>query len=519
MVRLHWGNLRMVTLQNRFNLILTNMRRSAALSSTLLLSLFALAACNTTENPDVPTSEVVLKSYSTNPALVKSLSGFSDLQVMPLISSDDKLEQSPNFVYGGQPDGAGLMKNPNGEGYIFITNHEYLRSASRVMLDKTFKPVKGEYVVNYDGGTWRLCSATLATPETHGFGPLFLTAGESGSESMVHAINPAGAADPTKKNRVLSALGKASMENAVPLPKDAYTGKTVVIIGEDDSNGQLLAYVSNTVGDLQGGKLYFLRAKNQDPVETSMEVGKTYDVEFVEVDNASASTGSQIAAQSVEKKAIQFARVEDVDYRKGGGANSREVYFTATGVSQSDKKTPVTGKTMWGRVYRLVMDASNPLVGKLTPVIDGNVNPGNSIVNPDNLCVTNNYVYIQEDGDSFYLDNKHDGRIWQFNIATGENKPMLEMNHQRDNSTFNSKYNTTNTQLLSSWEYGAMLDVSDIVGKPNTFLINLHPHTWRDMKYSNPDGSSITKAVSITDGNTGSFAEGGQTVIVTGIPR
>ncbi|RIV25204.1 hypothetical protein DYU11_07790 [Fibrisoma montanum] len=489
------------------------------LTTTTALSLLAMAACTSEENPNVGSTGVVFKDYSVNPSLVKTMPGFENLQVNTLISSDDKLEQSPNFVYGGQPDGAGLMKDPSGNGYIFVTNHEYLRSASRVFLDNTFKPVKGEYIVDYEGGTWRLCSATLATPEEHGFGPVFLTAGESGAESLVHAISPTGAADKKNKDRVLPALGKASMENAVPLPKDAFAGKTVIIIGEDDASGQVLAYVSNTVGDLQNGKLYFLRAKNQDPVETSMKVGQTYDVEFVEVDNAKTSTGAQIATQSVEKKAIQFARVEDVDYRKGGGAASREIYFTATGVAQNGGTQPVAGKTMWGRVYKLVLDAANPLVGKLTPVIDGEVDPGNSIVNPDNLCVTENYVYIQEDGDSFYPANKHDGRIWQFAIATGQNKPVIEMNHRRTESTFNTKYNSVNSQLLSSWEYGAMLDISNIVGTPNTFLVNLHPHTWRDMKYSNADGSSVTKATSLTDGATGAYAEGGQTIIVRGLAR
>jgi hypothetical protein len=487
------------------------------LSTTALLSVAGFIGCtdHALQNPN----NVVLRDQSVNPSLVKTLPGFESLQINTLISSDDKLPQSPDFVYGGQPDGAGLMRNPTGEGYIFVTNHEFQRAASRVYLDNAFKPIKGEYIVDYDGGTWRLCSATLATPQEHGFGPVFLTAGESGAESMVHAIDPVGAADKKNKNRVLPALGKASMENAVPLPKDAFPGKTVIIVGEDDGNGQLLAYVSNTVGDLQNGKLYFLRNKNQDPVETGMQQGFTYDVEFVEIDDVKTSTGAQIAAQSVAKKAIQFARVEDVDYRKGSGANGREIYFTATGVAQNGGTEPQPGKTMWGRVYRLVLNANNPLEGKLTAVIDGGVNPGNSIVNPDNLCVTSNYVYIQEDGDSFYPATKHDGRIWQFNIATGENRAMLEMNHRRGDAAFESKYNVTNTKLLSSWEYGAMLDISDIIGVPNTFLINLHPHTWRDMKYSNSDGGSISKAVSITDGATGSFAEGGQTIIVRGIAR
>lgn len=478
-----------------------------------------LASCSSS-NDTTPTNPVVIKDYSTNPSLVTTLDGFSSLKINTLISSDDKLSESPNFIFGAQPDGAGLMKNPSGEGFILINNHEILRSVSRVYLDKTLKPVKGEYILDGDGGTWRLCSATLATTEEHGFGPLFLTAGESGAESMVHGITPlADIAGKKDASRVLPALGKASMENAVPLPKNAFSGKTVIIIGEDDSNGQLVAYVSNTVGDLQNGKLYFLRRTNSDPVETNMVLGQQYDVEFVEIENAKTLTGAQIASLSVEKKAIQFARVEDVDYGKGSAEAARNVYFTATGVSQSDKKTPVDGKTMWGRVYHLAMDATNPLKGKLEIVVDGASNPGNSIVNPDNICVTKNYVYIQEDGDSFYADNKHDGRVWQYGITTKALKPMIEMNHKRTDATFNAKYNTVNSSFLSSWEYGAMYDISDIVGIPDTFILNIHPHTWRDMKYSNADGSAVTIAKSITDASTGSFSEGGQVVILSGVPR
>jgi hypothetical protein len=141
-------------------------------------------------------------------------------------------------------------------------------------------------------------------------------------------------------------------------------------------------------------------------------------------------------------------------------------------------------------------------------MVDGISDPGNSIVNPDNLCVTQNFVYIQEDGDSYYKANKHDGRIWQYNLATKELKPFLEMNHRRDDATFNGKYNPGNDIRLSSWEYGAMYDISELTGRPNTFIVNIHPHTWVDDKFRNADGSGIT-----------TNREGGQTVIVTGVPR
>ncbi|GHB85049.1 alkaline phosphatase PhoX [Persicitalea jodogahamensis] len=479
-----------------------------------LLTTAILAACINDHDLNNPAPAVALQNFSVNPSLIKTLPGFDNLEITTLISSDDVLPESPGFVFGGQPDGAGIIPNPAGDGFIMINNHEYLRSVSRVYLDKNFKPTKGEYIVNYDGGTTRLCSATMATPAEHGFGPVFLTAGESGAESMVHAINPTAPADPGNPNRVLPALGKASMENAVPLPKTAYPGKTVIIIGEDDGNGQLIAYVSSSVGDLQNGKLYMLRRKDQNTVETNMKRGEWHDVEFVEIDNAKTSTGAQIAAQTVAKKAIQFTRVEDVDYGKGSAENARNVYFTATGQA-SNRKDPVPGKTMWGRVYHLQMDANDPLKGKLELIVDGDETPSLSITNPDNICVTQNFVYIQEDGDSFYLDTKHDGRIWQYDIATKELKPMLEMNHRRGDAAFQAKYNPLNVNLLSSWEYGAMYDVSDLTGIPNTFAVNIHPHTWRSIKYAGVDGSAATKTSDLNE----SFTEGGQVVIVRGVAK
>ncbi len=468
-------------------------------------------ACNKNNQPEETDTAAQLKDYSVNPSLVKTMSGFENLSITTLISSDDVLAESPNFVFGAQPDGAGIIKNPSGEGFIMINNHEILQSVSRVYLDKNFKPVKGEYIVDSDGGMTRLCSATMATPEEHGFSkPLFLTAGESGSESMIHAIDPLGTADKKNNQRTLPALGRWSAENAVPLPKNSYPGKTVIMIGEDEGDGQLAMYVSNTQGDLQNGKVYVLKRTNNDPVETNMSKGNSYDVEFVELDNVKTSTGAQLQQQTVAKNALMLARVEDIDYRKGSAANGREVYFTATGVSQGDKVTPVSGKTMWGRVYKLVLNENDPLKGKLEVAVDGADNPGNSIVNPDNLCVTDNYVYIQEDGDSFYANNKHDGTIWQFGIADKSLKAMLQMNHRRTDATFNSKYNSTNSQLLSSWEYGAMYDISNLTGIPNTFIVNIHPHTWQDTKYRNADGGTTRLS---------NNSEGGQVVIVRGVAK
>jgi len=119
----------------------------------LFAVLITVSSCDVFNKTDeTPKTDVVLKDHSVNASLVKMLPGFENLKMNTLISSDDVLPESPNFVFGGQPDGAGLLKNPTGDGYVMINNHEFLRSVSRVYLDKTLKPIKGEYVVDYEGG-------------------------------------------------------------------------------------------------------------------------------------------------------------------------------------------------------------------------------------------------------------------------------------------------------------------------------------------------------------------------------
>jgi hypothetical protein len=474
------------------------MKNIILFSSMISLGLLGCKKTEKTVKEDRPE----FKNRSNAENFVTIDPAFNGVSAYTLISSSDTIPGSPDFVFGGAPDGQGFLKNPDGSGYVMVTNHENTWAVSRVYLDKKLNPTKGEYIVNTDGGMFRLCSGSLATPEEHGFArPTFLTTGESNVNAMTHAIDPLAPADASNANRVKPALGKFSGENAVPLPKDAYTGKTVVILGEDASNGQVYLYISNVVGDLENGKLYALRRTTLDQVEKNMSKGNTYDVEFVEVPNAKNLTGTDIENLNSTLKSIQFGRVEDLDYRKGGDANSRELYFVATGVSgQADK-------TYWGRVYRLKMDAANPLLGKLEVIEDGDLNPGNDIINPDNLCVTNNYVYIQEDGDSFFPGASHNSLIWQYDIASGTKKKMIDMKNKTLGGT---KYNATNDQRFATWEHGAMIDISNEIGVPNTFLINIHAHTWVEgNRFLNP-----SKATAVQP-----YKSGGQTIILTGVPR
>ncbi len=460
--------------------------------SLLLTLCVAVVVSSCSKTDDAKVNEVVLANHSVTPALLKKMPGFENVEVFSLLSSDDKLPQSPNYVFGGSADGAGLLKD--GDRYIMLVNHEDNFAVSRIILDKTFKPVKGEYLLNSTGGLWRLCSATLATREEHGFGPLFLTCGESGQESRTHALNPFDDVSRATQSRELPAFGRWSAENAVPLPAATYPNKTVILIGDDDfgsrDGGQVAMYVANSVGDLQNGSIHFMRRVDRNTREMDMVVGQKYPVEFVKIDNAATLTGVQIAQKTIEGNAIAFGRTEDLDYRKGSAAAGREIYFNTTGEPYSGTNAD-RSRTRKGRTYRLMLDANDPLKGTLEVILDGDDANGKAKMfqNPDNLMVTNNYVYIQEDPNT-YGDETHDAYVYQYNIATGELKIVFELDHRRDAADA-AIYNVGGRSRLGAWEYGAMIDISNTIGIENTYLLYPQPHTWRGDKYKNADGGTL----------------------------
>lgn len=465
----------------------------------------ALSACSGDSPTAAEPSKAVLTNRSVTPALLKSLT--TGVEIYSLVGSDDVLPQSPSFIFGGSADGAGLLKNADGT-YTMLVNHEDNFAVSRITLDETFKPIKGDYVVNSTFGKYRLCSATLATPEEHGFGPVYLTAGESNEESQILSVNPFGSANtPT----YLTGFGRWNTENAVPLPKTAYSGRTVVIIGDDDSGvegGQVAMYLSNTLGDLNNGKLYALARTNDATRERDMVVGQSYPVAFREIVGHAAMTGRQVNQATAALKAVQFGRVEDIDYRKGG--SGRELYFAVTGQNTSGTNAGFD-RTKYGRVYRLTLDPADPLKGTLEVILDGDdrTGPARLFQNPDNIYVSQNYVYVQED-DNGYGDETHDGYIYQYNIATRALVPVLELDHRRTQPD-GAKYNAVGGRPAgkAGWEYGAMIDISDLVGQPNTFLIALQPHSWRAPKYAGVDGGTLR----LTED------QASQMVIVKGLPR
>ncbi|GAB4032405.1 alkaline phosphatase PhoX [Spirosoma jeollabukense] len=484
------------------------------LSATSAFSVLALAGCQDHRAPDSPA--ITVQNRSVTPVLAKVLPGAGGrlaadgIKLYSLLSSDDQLEQSPGYVFGGSADGAGIFQNPD-KTYTVLVNNEDNFAVSRIKLDASFKPVKGEYILNSDGGTWRLCSATLVTPLEHGFGPVFLTCGESGQESRTHALPVNADAQQAAISREVPSLGRWSAENALPLPKTAYPGKTAIVIGDDDSDvngGQVALYLTNTVGDLENGALHMLKRTDGNQREMDMTTGVKYDVEFVKIDNHKTLTGAQINGKVNELKAIKFGRVEDVDYRKGGGANGREVFFTVTGQNNTGVNADYS-RSKYGRIYRLTLDEADPTKGKLEVVLNGDDRngPANMFQDPDNICVTTNYAYIMEDPNE-YGDEKHDAYVYQYELSSGKLTPILVLDHRRTEADA-AKYNVGGTSKFGSWESSGMIDVSDVTGRPNTFMLGIQAHTWRGDKYQGVDGGSVRKAEN----------QASQLILIEGLPR
>ena len=449
-----------------------------------LLSLSILGSCQTKkQTQETKTEEIKLESYSKTPLFLKKKSGFENLKIYTILSSEDTIQASNNFVYGSGADGAGLLKNPDGT-YSLINNIEGDHSIARITLDKHLKPIKGEYIVNAIAtARTSQCSGSMITPEEHGFGPLYLSGGEAGVSSRgVFVTDPNKDVKDASTAKLLTAFGQWSVENAVVIGKDAYPTKTVALIGDDhgDNNtpsGQLGMYVGNR-GDLENGKLYGLKVSQSDiKWEVDMKEGIAYPVEFVELEERQYDL---LDTEAKNKGVMGFSRVEDIDWRRGNATHNREVYFCATG----RKKDALIGKgNIYGRVYKLNLDENDPTKGTITCVLDGDIPDGKAkqFHSVDNITVTENYAYIQEDPNGYFdnEDKNHYASLYQYNLNTGELKTVLDCDQK-----LATAQGYGNEERI--WEITGMLDISETTGLENTFLLITQNHGWNSPKFTDP---------------------------------
>jgi len=231
--------------------------------------------------------------------------------------------------------------------------------------------------------------------------------------------------------------------------------------------------------------LYVLRGKN--PVESApgeggllfemgMKEDTSYDVEWVKVEER---TLSELNQEAIDSLAIGFQRIEDIDWQKGSAVANRNVFFNATGRYRANNPDLANRGTTFGRVYKLELNAEDPTGdAKLVVVIDGDKKGGigDGIHSPDNILVTENYAYIQEDPNGYAaLNDKINGfaKLWQYDINSKTLTEVMECNQ-----VVASSLDIGNTN--SMWEITGLIDVTDIIGATEpTFVGGAQVHGWR----------------------------------------
>jgi len=434
---------------------------------------------NVPEEPEEEEPEnelIVLENKSNTAPLITIDSQFNFIEAFSLVSTTDTL--GGNFRIGGTADGAGFLRD--GKNFIYVVNFESDRSIGRINFDEYLNPISGDYLL--DGGVAdyaRQCSATMWESAIHGGNKdIFLSASES-YHYQVKALDPRIEIPMPTASYGLEALGEFAWENAVPLPQKAYSGKTVILGGDDDSTnsaGQVVLYYSeNGDSDLENGKIYVLKTKeisggsgsqqiadsNEIYTEASFDFKETYDIEFVEIENGRNLTQDEMENACIDVSATQFMRVEDLDYQKGNDENARNIFFAVTGGGG-----PASGTyNDWGTIYKLELDKDSPLKGKLTQIVSGNTNSNNrdgnleQLESPDNICVTENFIYIQEDPRSFLRG--HSASIYQSDLYGNNIKKVLEMAPLNDGRF--------------KGEFGSLIDISNKVRIEDTFMLALMP--------------------------------------------
>lgn len=447
----------------------------------------------------------LLESVTPTSVFAVNTTEFPNAELTMIMTSEDILPSDTGFVFGSYTDGAALYNDGNGY-YTFINNLERDYSIAAIKMNSDLQPIEGEYIVNATATAFTAqCSGSSITPEEHGFGPLYLSGGEwGGAAKGVYVVNPYK--DPENRTQAerLPALGEWATENAVATGKNAFPGNTVVFIGDDDSSndypeGHLGMYVG-PFGDLFSGDLFVLRGANPtetDPgaggqmFEMGMAEGTSYEAEWVEM---TERTIDELNQEAIDSVAIGFQRIEDIDWRRGSGENERTIYFCVTGRYRSDNPDLANRGTTFGRIYRVDLpetmleatidddndedtpEVANPdfMKATITCILDGDKTGGDAdgFHSPDNILVTENYVYIQEDPNGYFDQNSAiDGwaKLYQYSIADGTLKTVLECDE--DN---NADYGGG-----GKWEITGLIDVTDIIGaSTSTFIGGVQVHGW-----------------------------------------
>ncbi len=385
------------------------------------------------------------------------------------------------YKMAGTPDGLGAFDNGNGT-FTVLMNHEFVPTVGAVRAHGSKGAFVSKWVVNkstlavqggadliqsirlwdpltstYSTGTTafnRFCSADLPAVSAFynsatGLGTqerIFMNGEESGSEGRAFAHIVTGAAAGISYE--LPYLGKFSWENSVASP--AVSNKTIVA-GLDDATvgGQVYFYIgtkTNTGTDIEkaglsGGKLFGVKVTGL--VSESSASVPAIGTRFTLFDhgNVQNTTGATLDANSIAAGVTSFLRPEDGAWDP---SNKRDFYFATTNSFSSPS-----------RLWRLRFDdIANPELGGVAEaVLDGS--EGQKML--DNITIDNyGHVLMVEDVGG----NAHNGKVWQYTIATDE----LKLIAKHDVARFGDLTVAPTAPYNNDEEASGILDVQSILG-------------------------------------------------------
>lgn len=415
-----------------------------------------------------------------------------------LISAGDTAPNGYRLV--GIPDGMGAYDNGDGT-FSLLVNHELGNNAGIVrahggrgafvskwkIRKSDLAVLEGEDLIKqvrtWDAATasWvpvtgtalnfgRFCSADLPDVSalynpTTGRGTrsrLFLNGEETGIEGrgMAHVVTGPDAG----VSYDVPAIGKFSWENslACPFPQD----KTIVVGTDDGTGGQVYIYIGNKRSSgnevekagLVGGRLYGVRLASIPTIEPTRALARgerSGGFSLVDLGDVTTKSGAELEAMSNAASVTSFQRPEDGHWNPSA---PNEFYFLTTA-------SFTTPSRLW--VLRFA-DIANPEAGGTFEMLwDGHHDGDGSIRMMDNMTVNRTgQVIVQEDpGNQSYL-----ARIHTYDIAKRTMRPVLVHSE--------SFFRTGAPNFLTQdEETSGIIEVADILGTPDTYLINVQAHT------------------------------------------
>ncbi len=447
----------------------------------------------------------------------------------PLVTVGDEIDDG--FIFDSIPDGISFIRHGKGTVELYV-NHEtslvpfpivtnsdgsitrfddFTNShVDRLVLNqKSAGVVEADDAIPDSANYQRFCSNFLAGPE-QGFDRRILFTNEEATdlvyrEGLAWPVNePSDPRVPeqagvvvaldveTGEYKTIYGMGRHNHENSVAIP--GYD-ELVVLSGDDTFSApasQLYSYVAPDTDSIWNdtGALYAFKsdvATVNDYGDLTLG-GSPVSGTFIPVPREVA-TGGQTALEnwSNANNVFQFIRVEDIAYDRN---DSNVVYFADTGEPRAIAD-PATGRlrrgpsgTMGpypnGRVFRMVLDETNPLiVDALSVLIDADpAGPGvpSAMHQPDNLETTADSILIQEDPGShnqFALSNPAGvgARVWRYDLSDGSMTAVLEVDQALDELA-GYDVDSGGAANRGAWESSGIIDASSIWG-PGWFLIDI----------------------------------------------